>query len=64
MKKVLTVLLASALLLQILSVRIVSAQQPLTKTFAQWCQQRDSLPDNTKHTIDVMLEKSGTKDCQ
>jgi internalin A len=40
------------------------AQQPSIKTFAQWCQQRDSLHENTKHTIDVMIARAGTKDCQ
>jgi internalin A len=64
MKKFFTLLLASALLLQVLSISTVSAQDSSIKTFAQWCQQRDSLPNNTKHTIDVMLKKSSTKDCQ
>ena len=50
---------------KLLSVKIVSAQQPSIKTFAQWCQQRDSLPDNTKHTIDALLKSAlFTKDCQ
>jgi internalin A len=64
MKKVFTILLAPVLLLQLSSVNTVSAREPLTKTFAQWCQQRDSFADDTKYTIDVMIARAGTKDCQ
>ena len=62
--KVFTILLILALLLPISSVSIVSVQQPSIKTFVQWCQQRDSLAGDTKYTVDVMIEKAGTKDCK
>jgi internalin A len=64
MKKVLTMLLVSALLLQILSVSIVSARESSIKTFVQWCKQKNALPKDTQYTIDVLLRRAGTKDCQ
>jgi hypothetical protein len=49
-----------------------SPQQPKPKSFAQWCQQKKSVPADTRHTItsrrgyanDVLLEEADTKDCQ
>ena len=38
--------------------------QPISGTFVQQCQQRKSLPVETRHTIDVLLSKVGTKDCK
>jgi internalin A len=64
MMKAFTLFLASVLILQILFVNIGSTQQPLTRTFAQWCQQKDELPDDTKHTINLMLSDALTTDCQ
>jgi internalin A len=64
MKKVLTILFALSLLLQISSFKIVSARESSTKTFAQWCQQKNDLSSEAKYTIDVLLRRSGTKDCQ
>jgi internalin A len=64
MKRVVIILLASTLLLQISSVNIVSAQQRAIKTFAQWCQHKDSLHENTRHTIDILLLEASTKNCQ
>jgi hypothetical protein len=63
MKKFFTILLLT-LLLQISSISEVSAQKSSNKTFARWCQQKDSLTVATKHTIDVMLSKAFTRDCQ
>ncbi|MGB7895415.1 MAG: leucine-rich repeat protein, partial [Microcoleus sp.] len=33
------------------------------KTFADWCRQKADLSPETKHTVDVLLEKAGTTDC-
>jgi internalin A len=41
-----------------------SPQQPKPKSFAGWCQQKESVPADTRQTIDVLLKKAGTKDCQ
>jgi Leucine-rich repeat (LRR) protein len=42
------------------------AQQAETndfKTFEDWCKNKDSLAENVKHTINVLLEKARTSDC-
>ena len=39
-----------------------SAQKP--QSFAQWCLQKKSVPADTRHTIDVLLTKAGTNNCQ
>jgi internalin A len=41
-----------------------SPQQPEPKSFETWCSQRESVPVPTRHTIDILLEKAGTKDCK
>jgi internalin A len=46
------------------SVASASPQQPKSKSFATWCRQRKSVPAATRHTIDILLKKAGTKDCQ
>jgi internalin A len=47
----------------LISISFVSSQQK-HKSFAQWCQEKKSLPTETRHTIDVLLEKAGTNNCQ
>ncbi|MGB3239966.1 MAG: leucine-rich repeat domain-containing protein [Geitlerinemataceae cyanobacterium] len=42
----------------------IAAPDPATfTTFAEWCFNRNSLPMETQHTVDVMLQKAETKDC-
>ncbi|MEM7717346.1 MAG: leucine-rich repeat domain-containing protein, partial [Cyanobacteria bacterium P01_A01_bin.68] len=33
-------------------------------SFTEWCEQKSTLPKEMKHTVEVLLEKSGTQDCQ
>ena len=33
------------------------------RTFADWCREKADLSPETQHTIDVLLEKAGTTDC-
>ena len=33
------------------------------RTFADWCREKSALSPETQHTIDVLLEKAGTTDC-
>lgn len=41
-----------------------AAPDPATfTTFAEWCFNRNSLPGETQHTVDVLLQKAETKDC-
>jgi|GEM_PF-2833104 len=46
------------------SVGSASPQQPQPKSFEAWCRQRKSVPAATRRTIDVLLKKTGTKDCK
>ena len=34
------------------------------RTFADWCREKASLSPETKHTIEVLLEKAGTTECE
>ena len=61
MKKLLILTIGLTLLVQATLVSTASAQ---SKSFAQWCQQKSSLPAATRHTIDVLLKKAGTNNCQ
>jgi internalin A len=38
--------------------------QLLTKSFTQWCKEKDNLPPATKTTIDLLLVEADTKDCE
>jgi internalin A len=42
----------------------VKASRPAPQSFEKWCLQQDSLPSETKKTIDVLLKGAGTKDCK
>jgi internalin A len=53
-----------ALLLQAIPTIAAPLQQPKTKTFTQWCQQKNSVPAATKLTIDLLLKKAGTNNCE
>jgi internalin A len=62
MKKTLIWLTASIVLSQVFPIVASASPQP-PKSFAQWCQQKDSASAATRHTIDVLLQEAGTKDC-
>jgi internalin A len=65
MKKILG--LVSGLVLSFQALTVVAAsspQQPKPKSFAGWCQQKKSVPADTRHTIDVLLKKAGTNNCK
>jgi internalin A len=64
MKKVFAIASISALLLQTQSVAIISEQPVTPKSFANCCQQRNSAPAATVHTINILLKKAGTENCQ
>jgi internalin A len=36
----------------------------ITKSFTQWCLQKDTTPAETRRTIEVLLKKAGTTDCK
>ena len=65
MKKIFILASLLGIFCQLLSLTAVSAQQTNTKkSFAQWCQQKNSVPTATKQTIDSLLERAGTQNCQ
>ena len=33
------------------------------QSFSQWCKQKLTLPKETKHTVEILLEKADTQDC-
>jgi WD40 repeat protein len=64
MKKIFTLQIISALLFQLSPVTVQPATATQLKSFAQWCQQKNTLPASTKLTIDILLKKAGSEDCQ
>ena len=42
----------------------VKQNQKAIKRFTQWCQDRFILPEETKHTVEVLLEEAGTQNCE
>jgi hypothetical protein len=58
MKKLIILVSGFALLFQSISATAAPLDQPKTKTFAQWCQEINSVPAATKLTIDLLLKKS------
>jgi internalin A len=43
--------------------KVDSAPKPISKSFAQWCNEKESLPAATKLTVDLLLKEVDTKDC-
>jgi internalin A len=33
------------------------------KSFTEWCKQKSTLPQQTRHTVEVLLKATGTQDC-
>ncbi len=63
MKKVIA--LVSGLVLSFQALTPVAASPPQKpKSFGQWCQEKKSVPADTRYTIDVLLKQAGTKDCR
>ena len=42
---------------------LAQSSPPTFATFADWCIQQEQLTPGARHTVDVLLEKAGTKDC-
>ncbi len=64
MKKVIVLVSTLTFLLQSILATAAPSQPAKTKTFAQWCQQKNSVPAATKLTIDLLLKQAGTKNCK
>ena len=63
MNKVLILISLAVFLSQLVSNYSKSAQI-VTKSFVKLCQNRDSISKDTRHTIDVLLQKAETQNCQ
>ena len=46
----------------VLSVKAAEVRSE-NRTFADWCRQKADLSSETKHTVEVLLEKAGTTEC-
>jgi Leucine-rich repeat (LRR) protein len=42
----------------------IPSAQSKTKSFAQWCQEKDTLPPATVRTIDILLKQAKTQNCK
>ena len=63
MNKLIVLVSGLTLLFQAMPAMAIDTQQSKPKTFAQWCQQRNSVPAATKLTIDLLLKQAGTENC-
>jgi hypothetical protein len=45
--------------------KLASTPQPENsrRTFTDWCRQKADLTPETKHTVEVLLQKAGTTEC-
>jgi internalin A len=64
MKKIIILASGLAFLLQTMPTMAAPPQPAKTKTFTQWCQERNSVPAATKLTIDLLLKQADTQDCK
>jgi internalin A len=42
----------------------LDSPQSITKSFTQWCEEKDNLPAASKLTVDLLLKEADTKDCK
>lgn len=45
-------------------VAVATPAQPKVKSFAEWCEQKNSVSTAIKNTIEVLLKQSKTNNCQ
>ena len=64
MKKILGSIGIATCLIALLPVLTAQAKPTKVKSFAEWCQQKDTVPAATKQTIDILLKEAGTEDCK
>jgi internalin A len=64
MKKILVAIGIAVFSASISPVMAVQPQPLKVKSFAQWCQEKKTLPEKMRTTIDLLLEKTETTDCQ
>ncbi len=62
MKKIIAIALLSILATR-LGMQSLAAPSNRLETFADWCQERENLTPEARHTVEVVLEKVGTTEC-
>ena len=62
-KSSLVVLSVTAILVSAANVR-AQVSTPNIQSFEQWCQQKDTLPEETKRTVEILLRQTRTQDCK
>ena len=67
MKFIRLVCIALVIVIVINITQVIATPKPQNqesiKSFSQWCKQKDSLPKETKHTVEVLLKKAAAYDC-
>ncbi|MEL6463205.1 MAG: leucine-rich repeat domain-containing protein, partial [Cyanobacteria bacterium J06621_15] len=64
MKKLILFLLGVFSLTHTKAIANQPLQQNKAKSFIEYCQQKSTLPKATKDTVEILLKKAGTQDCQ
>jgi Leucine Rich repeats (2 copies) len=64
MKAILAAIVIAISLVSPLLLVTAQAKPVQVKSFAKWCQEKNTVPAATKHTINVLLKKAETNDCQ
>ena len=58
-----TILMGITIVKAIPTTATPTQQKESLKTFTHLCNQKDTLPKETKHTVKVLLQKAGTQNC-
>ena len=61
MKKIVVVAFLSLLMSS--AGKSVEAQSGTVETFADWCENQENLNEGEKHTVEVLLRRAGTEEC-
>lgn len=48
----------------ILALTACKYNQKPAKSFTQWCQEKSTLPQKTKYTVELLLKEAGTQNCE
>jgi len=51
------------LTLGLYTAKVTAAPTKTPKTFTEWCEQKGSLPEETRHTVEVLLKIAKTQNC-
>jgi internalin A len=63
MKLALVAIAIFTLTLGLYTPKVTAAPAQTPKTFTEWCEQKGSLPEETRHTVEVLLKIAKTQNC-